>query len=67
MQGAADKIEALRQAFAQYGYLIILGKGITPIPYKIVTIASGFAGYNFAAFVGLSLLTRGPSRVGALC
>lgn len=57
--GYGDKIDALRQAFAQYGYLIILGKGVTPIPYKIVTIASGFAGYNFAAFVGLSLLTRG--------
>jgi membrane protein YqaA with SNARE-associated domain len=57
--GYGDKIETIRQTFADYGYLIILGKGVTPIPYKIVTIASGFAGYNFAAFVGLSVLTRG--------
>jgi membrane protein YqaA with SNARE-associated domain len=57
--GYGDKIETIRQAFAEYGYLIILGKGITPIPYKIVTIASGFAGYNFGSFVALSLLTRG--------
>lgn len=57
--GYGDKIETIRQAFADYGYLIILGKGITPIPYKIVTIASGFAGYNFGSFVALSLLTRG--------
>jgi membrane protein YqaA with SNARE-associated domain len=57
--GYGDKIEAVRQAFADYGYLIILGKGVTPIPYKIVTIASGFAGYNFGLFVLLSLLTRG--------
>jgi len=54
-----DKIEAVRQGFAQYGGWIIVLKGATPIPYKIVTIASGFAGYNFGAFVGLSLLTRG--------
>jgi membrane protein YqaA with SNARE-associated domain len=57
--GYGDKIEAIRQAFADYGAWIILGKGVTPIPYKIVTIASGFAGYNFGLFVALSLLTRG--------
>jgi membrane protein YqaA with SNARE-associated domain len=57
--GYGDKIEAIRQAFAEYGAWIIVGKGVTPIPYKIVTIASGFAGYNFGLFVGLSLLTRG--------
>jgi membrane protein YqaA with SNARE-associated domain len=57
--GYGDKIEAVRQAFSDYGAWIILGKGVTPIPYKIVTIASGFAGYNFGLFVLLSLLTRG--------
>jgi membrane protein YqaA with SNARE-associated domain len=57
--GYGDKIEAIRQAFADYGAWIILGKGVTPIPYKIVTIASGFAGYNFGLFVALSVLTRG--------
>jgi membrane protein YqaA with SNARE-associated domain len=57
--GYGDKIETIRQTFADYGAWIILGKGVTPIPYKIVTIASGFAGYNFGWFVLLSLLTRG--------
>jgi membrane protein DedA with SNARE-associated domain len=38
---------------------VILLKGFTPIPYKLVTIVSGFAGYNFIAFIVLSLLTRG--------
>ena len=46
-------------AYAQWGAWIILIKGMTPIPYKIVTIASGFAGYNFFYFVVLSLITRG--------
>ncbi len=54
-----DKIEAVREGFAQYGGWIIVLKGATPIPYKIVTIASGFAGFNFGWFVLLSLLTRG--------
>ena len=34
-------------------------KGFTPIPYKLVTITSGFAGYDLLAFTLLSLLTRG--------
>jgi len=59
LYGYGDKVEAFRAAYAQWGALIILIKGLTPIPYKIVTITSGFAGYNFALFVILSLVTRG--------
>ena len=32
---------------------------MTPIPYKIVTITSGFAGYSFVTFVLLSFIARG--------
>ena len=59
LYGYGDKVEAFRAAYAQYGSLIILLKGLTPIPYKIVTITSGFAGYNLPLFVLLSLITRG--------
>jgi membrane protein YqaA with SNARE-associated domain len=59
LYGYGNKVEAFRQAYAQWGTLIILIKGVTPIPYKIVTIASGFAGYNFFLFVVLSLVARG--------
>ena len=59
LYGYGDKIDAFREAYVHYGAWIILLKGLTPIPYKIVTIASGFAGYNFGLFVLLSLLTRG--------
>jgi uncharacterized membrane protein YdjX (TVP38/TMEM64 family) len=34
-------------------------KGLTPIPYKIVTIAAGAAGFSFALFMGASVITRG--------
>ena len=54
-----DKLDALRAAYAQWGWLVILIKGLTPIPYKLVTIVSGLLGYNFALFLLLSLLTRG--------
>lgn len=59
MYGYGDKVETFREAYAQYGSLIILLKGVTPIPYKIVTITSGFAGYNFLLFVLFSFFARG--------
>jgi len=59
LYGYGDKVEAFRLAYAQYGALIILLKGLTPIPYKIVTITSGFAGFNLGLFVVMSVITRG--------
>jgi membrane protein YqaA with SNARE-associated domain len=59
LYGYGDKVEAFREAYARWGSLIILLKGLTPIPYKLVTITSGFAGYNFFLFVLFSLITRG--------
>ena len=59
LYGYGDKVEAFREAYTQWGAWIILLKGLTPIPYKIVTITSGFAGYNFGLFVVLSVITRG--------
>ena len=36
---------------------------MTPIPYKLVTITSGFAGYNLLLFIVFSIITRGPMIV----
>lgn len=52
-------MEAFQAWYAQYGAWIILIKGFTPIPYKLVTITSGFAHYSFPVFMAMSLLTRG--------
>jgi membrane protein YqaA with SNARE-associated domain len=59
LYGYGDKVEAFREAYNKWGALIIVLKGLTPIPYKIVTITSGFTGYNLLLFVVLSILTRG--------
>jgi len=48
-----------QEKFAQYGVWVILIKGLTPIPYKIVTIAAGAAAFNFWLFMGASVITRG--------
>lgn len=59
LYGYGDKVDAFRASYAQYGAWIILLKGLTPIPYKIVTITSGFAGYDIWLFILFSAITRG--------
>ena len=59
LYGYGTKIEALKGFYDQYGAWFILLKGLTPIPFKLVTIVSGLLHYNFPLFVLLALVTRG--------
>jgi membrane protein YqaA with SNARE-associated domain len=59
LYGYGDRFVAFQQLYAQYGLWVILIKGLTPIPYKIVTIASGAAKFSFPVFMAASLVTRG--------
>ena len=54
-----DAYAAFQQRFAEVGLWIILVKGLLPIPYKIITIASGAARFDFLTFVVASAVTRG--------
>lgn len=58
LYGYGEKMDAFRDAYAQWGLWIILLKGLTPIPYKLVSITSGFAGYDPILFFFLSLVSR---------
>ena len=42
-----------------FGILIVLGAGITPFPYKFITIASGVFGLNIFLFIIVSIIGRG--------
>jgi|SRR5688572_22993871 len=59
LYGAHDANSDFQHWYAQYGAAIILVKGLTPIPFKLVTIASGFAAFSFPLFVATALITRG--------
>jgi len=52
------KMEDLRRLYGDYGSAVILIKGLTPIPFKLVTIASGLFAFNFPLFVLLATVTR---------
>jgi membrane protein YqaA with SNARE-associated domain len=54
-----DKMEAFKAQYEEWGLLIILLAGFTPIPYKVFTITSGLLAYDFGLFVLLSAVGRG--------
>lgn len=53
------QLAGFQTAFACWGLLIILAKGLTPVPYKLITIASGLASFSLPVFIIASLITRG--------
>lgn len=56
--GKADTFEASKELFQEHGAWVILIKGLTPIPFKLITIASGIFQFNFALFLALCAVTR---------
>ncbi|MCP4924147.1 MAG: DedA family protein [bacterium] len=57
--GLKESFGKLREDFAEWGFWIIALKGLTPIPFKIVTIASGVAAFDLWTFTFASILARG--------
>jgi membrane protein YqaA with SNARE-associated domain len=56
---AEHALTVYQARFAQYGFAVIVLKGLTPVPYKVVAIAAGAAHYSLALFLLASLITRG--------
>jgi len=57
--GHAGGLTEFKCWYDRYGVWVILAKGVTPIPYKLVTIASGLAQFSFGMFILASVITRG--------
>lgn len=55
LEASFDRFQADFQA---WGFWIVALKGLTPIPFKLVTIASGVAGLNLTQFVAASIIAR---------
>lgn len=60
LYGQQEKIEEAMAWYRQWGAWIVAAKGFTPIPYKVVTITSGFAGLDIWAFLLASIVSRIP-------
>jgi membrane protein YqaA with SNARE-associated domain len=53
------QFERLREQYNEWGAWLIVGSALTPIPYKLITIASGVAGLDLLTFTLSSLVARG--------
>ncbi|PIE34237.1 cytochrome B [candidate division KSB3 bacterium] len=53
-----EKFEEIRQLYDQYGTWAVFIAGLTPIPYKVFTIASGVFNFKFVTFMLASIVSR---------
>lgn len=54
-----QQFETFCSYYNEWGAWIVFGAGLTPFPYKIVTIASGVTHLNFWVFIMASVIARG--------
>ena len=57
--GGVERYEELQALYQRWGAWLIIIKGATPIPFKLVTIASGAFHFDLFTFFVCSLVTRG--------
>ncbi len=57
--GKEHAMEAFNEKFNDFGFWAVLGAGITPFPYKVITIMSGWTGMPLGTFIATSILARG--------
>ena len=57
--GKADSMEEFATTFNNMGFWAVLAAGVTPFPYKVITIMSGWTGMPLGIFVATSILARG--------
>ena len=57
--GVTHQFEALQGLYERWGAWLIIIKGATPIPFKLVTIASGAFHFDFLTFVVCAMISRG--------
>ena len=57
--GKSDSMEAFNTRFNDFGFWAVLTAGVTPFPYKVITIMSGWTGMPLLTFVLTSILARG--------
>ena len=57
--GKADSMAEFNTRFNDLGFWAVLVAGVTPFPYKVITIMSGWTGMPLATFIITSIIARG--------
>ncbi|MBY6134278.1 YqaA family protein [Leisingera sp. XS_AS12] len=56
--GKGAAMEEFNTRFNDFGFWAVLGAGVTPFPYKVITIMSGWTGMPLGTFIATSILAR---------
>ena len=57
--GKVEAMEAFNERFNDFGFWPVLIAGVTPFPYKVITIMSGWTGLPLGTFIVTSIVARG--------
>jgi len=57
--GKAGAMAEFSTKFNDLGFWAVLTAGVTPFPYKVITIMSGWTGMPLGTFIATSILARG--------
>ena len=60
LYGHGDKVTRAQEWFQEYGGWIVAAKGLTPFPFKVITITSGLAHLDIWVFLAASVVSRAP-------
>ena len=56
---AAEKFEAVQAGFVEFGILLVFIGAFTPLPYKVIAVSAGIAGFALLPFLMISFIGRG--------
>lgn len=56
---AAEKFEAVQAGFVEFGILLVFIGAFTPLPYKVIAVSAGIAGFALLPFLVISFIGRG--------
>jgi len=57
--GKAESMAEFSTRFNDMGFVAVLTAGLTPLPFKVITIMSGWTGMSLGTFIVTSIIARG--------
>ena len=56
---AHEKFTAVQEGFVEFGLILVFIGAFTPLPYKVIAVSAGIAGFALIPFLVISFIGRG--------
>ena len=56
---APEKFAAVQDGFVEFGLVLVFIGAFTPLPYKVIAVSAGIAGFALIPFLVISFVGRG--------